>query len=303
MERGPTELCTGISSERGTFLGFTILQPQDPASSIGQNRCALTIMAKAPRPGRVKTRLSPPLSSAEASDLNLCFLRDTAENLEAVAEGRRAALVVSYTPAGEEALFQGVIPASFVLLAQRGDGFGERLLHTAMDLFTCGFGSVCLIDSDSPTVPAAAYEQAVRELERAGDRVVLGAAADGGYYLIGLKQPHPELFDGIRWSTGAVYSDTLERAKMLGLEVVDLPLWYDVDDGATLDTLRAELLAGIAPGFAVIPGYPAPHTAKLLRDLDPAHNTRRALAVDEGGAADAAVDYRERPPVGIGEGQ
>jgi len=230
--------------------------------------CALAVMAKAPRAGMVKTRLSGPLTPEQAAGLSACFLRDTTENIASVAASRdraaSAAGVVAYTPVGEEALFEGLAPNDFALVAQRGAGFGERLLAAAEDILSSGYGSVCLIDSDSPTVPRAAYELAVRELVRAGERVVLGPAADGGYYLIGMKRVHASVFEGIRWSTDTVYADTLERARAAGIEVVELPLWYDVDDGATLDILRAELLAGIAPGFATMPGYAAPHTREFL---------------------------------------
>ena len=231
-------------------------------------QCALTVMAKAPRPGAVKTRLSPPLTPSQAAALSICFLRDTLENLAAVsAEGagpnRCAVGVISYTPVGDEAAFEGLLPDGFALVAQRGDSFGERLLATAEDVLACGYGSVCLIDSDSPTVPRAAYEQAVAELARPGDRVVLGPAADGGYYLIGLKQAHAVVFERIHWSTDTVADDTRERAREAGIELVELPLWYDVDDESTLDILKAEL-AGIAPGFATLPGYPAPHTREFL---------------------------------------
>ena len=249
-----------------------ILKPSDSDFTAKQARarlCALTVMAKAPRPGAVKTRLSPSLTPSQASDLNGCFLRDTAENIVGVLDGGGATGLISYTPVGEEALFDGLLPDGFALLPQRGDGFGERLLAATEDLLACGFGSVCLIDGDSPTVPPSAFEQAVRELARPGDRIVVGPAADGGYYLIGLKQAHRILFEQIAWSTGTVYVDTLERARKARLEVVELPLWYDVDDAATLEILRAELLGGIVPHFATQPGYPAPHTREYLQTLGP----------------------------------
>jgi rSAM/selenodomain-associated transferase 1 len=225
-------------------------------------------MAKAPRPGVVKTRLSPPLTPKQASGLSRCLLRDTLERIAAVAANNNAAGVVAYTPVGDAALFDGLLPAGFELVAQRGDGFGDRLLAAAEDMFAQGFGSVCLIDADSPTVPQAAYEQAVAELAQPGDRIVVGPSADGGYYLIGMKRVHRELFEAIHWSTETVYADTRERARVASIELVELPLWYDVDDGTTLDILKAELLAGIAPGFAMIPGSPAPHTREFLLALD-----------------------------------
>ena len=228
--------------------------------------CALAVMAKAPRPGKVKTRLAPPLTPEEAAAINVCFLRDTAANLAAVAWGGGAGCVVSYTPVGDEILFEGLLPREFALVPQRGDGFGERLLATAQDLFRCGYASVCLIDSDSPTVPAGAYAAAIEALERPGDRIALGPSDDGGYYLIGLKQTHAEVFAGITWSTASVFAETVAAAQSAGIEVVTLPRWYDVDDAATLATLTAELLEGKPPPFATVDGYAAEHTRRFLRE-------------------------------------
>ena len=224
---------------------------------------ALTVMAKAPRPGKVKTRLQPPLTADEAAALNVCFLRDTTANLATVPG---AAPLVCYTPVGDEEAFAGLLPEGYALIAQRGDGFGERLLLGATDILACGFGAVCLIDSDSPTVPTAAYRQAVETLHRPGDRVVLGPSVDGGYYLIGMKAAHPEPFARITWSTGSVYAETVERVREAGLELVELPAWYDVDDGPTLALLEAELLAGERPAFAEVDGFSAEATRSFLKE-------------------------------------
>jgi rSAM/selenodomain-associated transferase 1 len=206
-------------------------------------------MAKAPRPGKVKTRLSPPLTPEQASALNICFIRDTTENIRQVTEAGHSAGVVAYTPVGEEAAFDGLLPRDFQLIAQRGDGFGERLLHASRDLFACGFSAVCLIDSDSPTMPQGALLQAVEALLRAGDRMVLGRSDDGGYYLLGIKRLHHRLFEQIDWSTERVSAQTLERAREIGLQVELLPTWYDVDDAATLERLRQELAAPTSAGY------------------------------------------------------
>jgi hypothetical protein len=248
-------------------MSYPILNPANQlASRAGQ--CALAVMAKAPRAGKVKTRLSPPLTLNQTAELNICFLQDTAENIAAVAASGRAAGIVSYTPIGEEALFGYLLPAEFALIPQRGAGYGERLLATAEDLLACSYGSVCLIDSDSPTVPAAAFEQAVAELQRPGDRIVLGPAHDGGYYLIGLKRAHSELFANITWSTSTVFAETIAAAKAASLETVILPLWYDVDDASSLEILAAELLHDTPPPFTAIPGYPAEQTRSFLRELN-----------------------------------
>lgn len=231
--------------------------------------CALIVMAKAPRVGRVKTRLSPTLAAEDACRLNVCFLRDTTQNLSRAAElTGKAAGLISYTPVGEESLFDDLLPIGFHLMAQRGDGFGERLLCTAQDIFAKGFGSVCLIDSDSPTVPTQAFVHAIEELHRPGDRVVLGPSQDGGYYLIGMKRAHPEPFEGISWSTSRVAEETRARCSGAGIELIELPVWYDVDDAASLRILVEELRHGYRPSFATLDGYRALITAEFLSSLD-----------------------------------
>lgn len=228
--------------------------------------CALAVMAKAPRPGKVKTRLQPPLTAEEAAALNVCFLRDTAENIAKVARASGAAGLICYTPVGDESAFDGLLPPDFALLAQRGDGFGERLHAAAEDILSCGYGAVCLIDSDSPTLPASALRNAVRALAEPGDRVVLGGSEDGGYYLIGLQQAHRSVFERIAWSTAGVYSETVERVRESGIELVELPRWYDVDDAATLVMLERELLLDERPPFAGVSGYDAEHTRAFLAE-------------------------------------
>jgi rSAM/selenodomain-associated transferase 1 len=247
----------------GELLPYKTLQPGETAG-VGEGCCALAVMAKAPRPGKVKTRLSPPLTPEQASELNIRFLRDTAENIQQVTEAGNSAGIVVYTPVGDEAAFDGILPASFQLLGQRGDGFGERLLHACEDLFACGFSAVCLIDSDSPTMPQESLLQAVTRLSLPGDRLVLGGSDDGGYYLIGVKHSHQRLFERIDWSTERVLAQTLERAREIGLQAELLPTWYDVDDGATLERLRRELLSVSGEGFT---GYDARHTRRYFESL------------------------------------
>ena len=234
---------------------FRILDPLRPESRFA-GRCALTVMAKAPVPGRVKTRLSPPLTAEEAAALNTHFLRDTLASLGLAAGQCPADCVVPYTPAGQEAAFAGALPPATPLLPQRGDGFGERLLTTAADLFACGFSAVCLIDSDSPTVPPGEYVRAVHTLLPAGKEAAHCA-------VLGLTGAHARLFAGISWSTALVAGETAQRAAEIGLPVMRLRTWFDVDDAHSLARLRREL-AG-EPGTPV--GYAAPHTRAFLGAL------------------------------------
>jgi rSAM/selenodomain-associated transferase 1 len=224
---------------------------RNKANQIQSGVCALAIMTKAPRAGAVKTRLQPPLTAEEAAALNICFLRDTAAVIGRVCDNRGDARGVGvYTPRGAEHSYEEILPREFELLPQRGHGFGERLTHAAEDLLRAGFESCCLIDSDSPTVTDNAFRGAVEALQQEGDRVVLGPSEDGGYYLIGMKKLHRHLFEEIDWSTERVLEQTIARAGELGLEVHTLPLFFDIDDRATLARLCNELLgqnSGSAP--------------------------------------------------------
>jgi rSAM/selenodomain-associated transferase 1 len=225
---------------------------------------ALAVMTKAPQAGRVKTRLTPPLSPEEAAALNTCFLRDTAAAISLTANSEKAQGVGVYTPVGSEAAYDDILPPEFILVPQRGDQFGERLMAATNDLLQLGFGSVCLIDSDSPTVPATAFAQAVGYLSRPDDCVVLGPSDDGGYYLIGLKKPHCELFQEIEWSTDRVLEQTIAAARKMELTVHLLPAWYDIDDRATLSRLCQELFG---PNEITGLGFSAPATRGFLAEL------------------------------------
>src|ERR1044071_3555693 len=225
--------------------------------------CALGLMAKAPLEGEVKTRLVPPLTAREAAALNVCFLRDMAANLDIVSETEAAAGLVVYTPAGAESAFADVLPERFSLLAQRGARLGERLCNATDDLLRQGYGGVCLINSDSPTLPRSILVRALNLLATDGDRVVLGVAEDGGYYLIGLKHAHRNLFNEIAWSTSDVLARTRQRAAEIDLPVELLPPWYDVDDAETLNRLCEKLLFTSSLNGA----YPAPHTRVFLEAI------------------------------------
>ncbi len=108
-------------------------------------------------------------------------------------------------------------------------------------LLDAGHDCVLLVNGDSPTLPARFLVQAIETLREPGDRMVLGPASDGGYYLIGLKHPHEQLFTQIAWGTETVARSTCERAAEIGLATTLLPEWYDVDDIETLRWLQDEL--------------------------------------------------------------
>src|SRR6266545_1777999 len=200
---------------------------------------AVAIMAKAPRAGEVKTRLCPPLSLADAAELYRRFLLDKIEQVRALS---MASLAIAYTPAEARAFFEEVAPG-FVLIPQRGADLGDRLANSLGALLDTGYRGALAIDSDTPTLPLGFLQQALDLITTPEIDVVLGPTEDGGYYLIGLRTVHHELFETMAWSTSQVLPETIRRADAKGLRVACLPPWYDIDTPDDLARLQAELAA------------------------------------------------------------
>lgn len=251
-------------------------------------RCAIAVMAKAPRTGRVKTRLCPPLAPDEAMEMSAAFLRDITENIDAAAVHAPIDPFVAFAPAGLEHLFDGMLAGGTGLILADGEtaeapevqGFGRCLLHAASGLLAQGYGAVCLLNADSPTLPTSLLVQAAQALLAPGPRCVLGPADDGGYYLIGQQGLHPHLYMEIAWSTDIVADQTRARASALGLAMTELAPWYDVDDEPALRRLLLDLsFSPPAPARegrseewrqhcpAVLHPNPAPATAACVASL------------------------------------
>jgi hypothetical protein len=207
--------------------------------------CGIAFMAKASAPGRAKTRLVPPLTFDEAAALNTAFLQDVADNLLLAARDALPhagiAGYAAFGPPGSEEFFHRTLPAPIVLIDAWLPTFGDCLLHTIQKILARGHGSAVVLNSDSPTLPTALLIETAEVLAQPGDRAVLGPSSDGGYYLLGLKAAHRRMFEDIAWSTESVAEQTLERAREINLDVHMLPVWYDVDDVASLRRLNTEL--------------------------------------------------------------
>lgn len=222
---------------------------------------ALLVVAKQPLAGRTKTRLSPPLTPAEAAQLYETFLRDTLDIVRDVAGVER---IIAYLPEEAEDYFRTLAP-DFGLLPQCGSDLGARLDNALTHCLTNDFERAVIMNSDSPTLPAEHLRQAFVALETAD--VVLGPCEDGGYYLIGLNGPAPRLLRDVEMSTPTVTRDTLTLAAEEGLRLTQLPAWYDVDTVVELERLRDEL--------AILPAGRAPHTRRFLEAFWPALRARR----------------------------
>jgi uncharacterized protein len=235
--------------------------------SVYSGRCAVAIMIKTPRKGFSKTRLSPPLQSEEAAEISRCFLMDTSASIETLMRDDPFVVGVAvYTPVGSEPELADLLPVQFKMLAQRHGDLGSRLSGATEDLFSLGFSAVCLVGSDSPTLPLASLRAMVATLKEGADRMVIGPCTDGGYYLIGMNRSHVKIFEAIDWSTGSVYEQTIGRSKELNLPMVELPVWYDVDDKDSLDRLLSELFREWSMD-KVSQGAPALNTKEFLHRL------------------------------------
>jgi rSAM/selenodomain-associated transferase 1 len=186
----------------------------------------LVVVAKAPVPGEVKTRLSPEFTFAEATDLYRCFIQDRIKEIGNLAG---IDLAISYTPEDSEGYFAQFLSNGFRLFPQRGKDLGERLSNIFVDKLAGEYDAVSIIDSDTPDLPRSIVEQSFQLLVTDRADAVFGPCYDGGYYLVGMRQPHPELFQNIPWSTEMVLPRTLEKAHDLGLDTKLLPPWNDLD--------------------------------------------------------------------------
>ena len=191
----------------------------------------LSIFAKAPVPGHVKTRLRPVLDEEQAARLAAAFVRDTL--LKAAQLG--PPVTVYY--AGDRALLVPLAPPNVRWAEQGGGDLGARM--------ACVPAPCLILGADSPHLPLSLLSAALAAVP-AYD-VVLGPAEDGGYFLIGLRAPQPALFEGIAWGTEAVLAETLAKAAALTLSVSLTPPWYDLDTPDDLHRLVRDL-ADVPPG-------------------------------------------------------
>ena len=215
----------------------------------------LIIFAKEPSPGQVKTRLCPPLSLQAAAQLYGQFLEDVLEEMGRLPQIK---IALAYTPDSALPFFQNLAVPGIHLVAQTGEGLGERLRQAFDWGFAQGAGKILIRNSDSPDLPSLLVMEAQEVLERGQAQLVLGPCPDGGYYLVGLKSSRPQLFHGITWSGPTVLADTLAQADKLGLTVHFLPSWPDVD---TFDDVLAFVES---PKTRPTPGWRSYDLAKTL---------------------------------------
>lgn len=194
---------------------------------------ALVVMAKAPRAGYVKTRLSAALPTEAVVALYRCLIEDTIALARSV-RGVRVSVVCPHADATELAAWLDV-----PVVPQEGDGLAAGLASAFHLHLTEGCVRVITFNGDSPHLPARVLEAAFDLLD--GADLVVGPTEDGGYYLVGAKAVHAQLFDAQRIGTETALQALLSRARALNLEIALTEPWYDIDDASDLTRLAAEL--------------------------------------------------------------
>ena len=201
----------------------------------------IAIMAKAPIPGLAKTRLIPALGASGAARLQRRLTRMT---VACALDAQLGAVTIWCAPDGRHRFFRALRRTTGVTLLDQSHGdLGERM-HNAFRL-QCPRGPVLVIGTDCPALRPAHLREAARALI-AGDDAVFYPAEDGGYVLVGLREPQPTLFADMAWSTSHVMADTRARALAQGLLVRECETLWDVDLPEQLARLNA-LLVKAAP--------------------------------------------------------
>ncbi len=196
-------------------------------------------MAKVPIVGTVKTRLQSILSPEKCAELAAAFLQDTINKAQTICKN----VILAYSPAGQSRLLENTVSSEIVLIEQKGINLGEKMSNAFEFVFNENSDSaVIMIGTDSPTFPADYIAQAFDFLEKDSE-IVLGKSKDGGFYLIGLRNPVPKLFDEIAWSTSLVFEQITRNIENLGINGLNqIPDHYDIDTPDDFLFMKAEIL-------------------------------------------------------------
>ncbi|MGH2922346.1 MAG: TIGR04282 family arsenosugar biosynthesis glycosyltransferase [Gaiellaceae bacterium] len=211
---------------------------------------SVLVVAKAPIPGRAKTRLVPPLTAEQAAALQEALLLDTLETCRA--EAPETAIL--HADRSEAPALARLAGPEVRLVLQEGRGLGDAL-RLGMARGLAG-GPTALVSSDIPGLPPGSLTRAFTLLEERSCDVVLGPALDGGYWLIAMREPSDAPFDAIPWSTPAAFAVTVQQCEEAGLEVATIDPWRDIDTPVDLAFVLRDA-----------DQLPAPRTLRVLRAL------------------------------------
>ena len=198
---------------------------------------ALIVFVKAPIAEEVKSRLSPPLTQEQASQLQEAILLDGIDQYLSVHDTH---VMLCMANQNDEQYFRERFP-NVPMLVQEGASTGDRISNAFYDAFSQGYRRVMLFSTDLPTLPRRSIYSGYQLLDAFDDAVVIGPTEDGGYYTIGMRMPMPDIFQGINWGRSDVYEQTIKRLCKLDISLYVLPPWYDIDTIADVRRLDNDL--------------------------------------------------------------
>jgi len=223
------------------------------------------LMCKAPRPGTSKTRLARDVGSVRAAELSKAFLIDAIATLRAASTETSARPFCFYTPDNAKEEVRTLTGTDIPLIQQDDGDLGAVMFSVLRRILQECPNGAALMGTDLPSLPSRLVSAAIKELSTPGIDAVYGPSEDGGYYLVAIKgEATRPLFEEIDWSTPTVMQETRKRAEALGLHILELDPWYDVDDIIGLSRLIMDL-----------------SDSDRIRSLGPARATRAALQLPQ----------------------
>jgi len=205
--------------------------------SIIKSDKALIVFAKAPVPGKVKTRLIPDISPENAARLYECFILDSIPLYQTLSD---VSVLLYLESESDRSYFEEHFP-ELPCYVQEGKTLGERMEHAFEMSFSEYHRRVIIVGTDHPTLPLRTISTGYQMLDAYDDAIVIGPSEDGGYYALGMRTIQPELFRGIEYSTPTVYEETMKRLVDLDVTVHVLPKWYDIDTFEDILRLQNDL--------------------------------------------------------------
>lgn len=227
-----------------------------------QTKSVIIVMMKAPYPGEVKTRLSPPLNAVDAAGLAACFAQDTVNKASLLSDE----VHITYTPESARIMLQELLHPNLVWFLQQGDDLGARMQTAIQTSYRSLLCPAILCGTDCPTFPSHLITEAINSLTSSSADIVLGPTDDGGFHLIGVREPVPLLFEDVVWSTDTVLEKVLRNAAILGQRAQLLPRWYDVDTENDFFRLQIEMRMSKTARES------APKTAAWLKEYEDKHH-------------------------------
>lgn len=197
----------------------------------------LIIFAKIPDSGKVKTRLGHKIGMKFSSELYTCFLKDAVAQFKLLKDCRPVWYLANEPTQFQE--FESTINSGFPIFAQKGTDLGEKMMTAIYEQRENG--SFMVIGTDHPSLPTSYIQKGIDELHDNRQKMVIGPSLDGGFYTIGMNTWIPEAFLGMTYSHSDVYRQTVANVRSTQKTIVELPMWYDIDELADLQKLAMEL--------------------------------------------------------------